>query len=235
MALGLPPALTRLAKRLADLTPLEAMLDALGQVGLRELELWVQSDLAEGPTAADKRAAELGALASMLNVLAPRPGWTYPIIKQAHYDKCRPPAAMTGRVLATKYGGWKRACKAAYGLKPEGRTLGRSHQAWPSPVPRGEPRVKPYTREDVVRAVRACGLELACRPSSSTYIRWSAAKRRLARVNNTSARIPTIGAVYRHFPPGVKGERWRRVLKAAALTENELRQAHARRIGSTLS
>jgi hypothetical protein len=207
------------------------MLDVLGPVRLRELELWVQSDLAAELAVADKRAAELGALASMLTPLTPALGWSYPTIKQAEYDRRRPQGARPGRRLAAKYGGWKRVCKAAYGLRADGRTRSRSHHAWPAP-PRGEPRVKPYTRDEVIRAVRACGLELACRPSSSTYVRWSAAKRRLARVNNTGARIPTIGAIYRHFPAGAKGERWRRVLEAAALTEDELRRAYARRIGS---
>jgi hypothetical protein len=230
-ALGLPPARTCLAKRPADLSPLEAMLDTLGPVGLRELELWVQSDLTVGPAVADKRAAELGALASMLNTLTPALGWSYPTIKQAEYDRRRPQGARTGRRLAEKYGGWKRGCKAAYGLKAEGRTRGRSHHAWPSPVPRGETRVEPYTREEVIRAVRACGLELACRPSSSTYVRWSAAKRRLARVDNTSSRIPTIGAVCRHFPAGNR-ERWRRVVEVVALTDEELGRAHGKRLGS---
>ncbi len=205
------------------------MLDALGPIGLHELELWLQADLADGPTVADKRAAELGALALMLNVLIPRPGWTYPTIKQADYDSRRPSAAMTGPVLATKYGGWKRACKAAYGLKTDGRTRGRSHHAWPA-TQRGEPRVEPYMLEEVIRAVRRCGLELGCRPSSSTYVRWSAAKRRLARVNNNCVRVPSIGAVYRHFPSCGRA-RWRRVLEAAALTDEELTGAARRRLG----
>jgi hypothetical protein len=216
-------------KRPAATSGVEAMLGALGSVGLRELELWVQADLADDMTAADRRAAELGPLASMLNVLAPLPGWSYPTIKQAEYDRRRARGAMTGPVLATRYGGWKRACKAAYGLKADGRTRGRSHHAWPNTL-RGEPRVEPYTRDEVIRAVRACGLELTCRPSSSTYVRGSAAKRRLARVNNVDVRIPSINAVYRHFPAGGR-ERWRRVLVAAALTEEELRRAHVRRLG----
>jgi hypothetical protein len=48
-------------------------------------------------TAADRRAAELGTVASLLNVLTPRPGWSYPTIKQADYDTRRPPAAMRVR------------------------------------------------------------------------------------------------------------------------------------------
>ena len=99
-------------------------------------------------------------------------------------------AAHGGAVLAERYGSWKLACKAAYGLKPDGRTLGRSHHAWPHPA-RGKPWIEPYTVDEVVWAVRRCGLELACRPMSTTYIRWSARKRRLARVNNRDVRIPT--------------------------------------------
>ncbi len=209
------------------------MLDALGPVGLRELELWLQADLAEGRQAADERASELGALASMLNALTPAAGWSYPTIKQAEYDNRRPEGARAGRRLAEKYGGWKRACKAAYGLEADGRTRGRLHHAWPATA-RGEPRVQPYTRDEVIRAVRACALELACWPSSSTYVRWSAGKRRLARVNNISSRIPSIGAVYRHFQRAASGDRWRRIVEATELTDAELRGAHARRIGSSV-
>jgi hypothetical protein len=119
----------------------------------------------------------------------------------------------------------------------EGRTRGRSHQAWPA-TPRGAPRMQPYTREEVIRAVRRCALELACRPSSTTYVRWSAGKRRLARVNNSNVhsnvRVPSIGAVYRHFPSGGRA-RWRRVLEAAALSDEELTGAFTRRLGSAQS
>jgi hypothetical protein len=217
-------------KRSSATAAVDAMLDALGPVGLRELELWLQADLAEEREAANERASELGALASMLNTLTPAPGWSYSTIKQAECDRRRQRGARSGRRLAEKHGGWKRACKAAYGLKADGRTRSRSRHAWPPPVARGGSRVQPYTRDEVIWAVRQCALELACRPSSSTYVRWSAAKRRLARVNNISSRIPTIGAVYRHFPADTKGERWRGVLEAAALTDNKLRNAFASRL-----
>jgi hypothetical protein len=67
------------------------------------------------------------------------------------------------------------------------------------------------------RALRALEWHHRRRRTSSTYIRWSHSKRRLARVNNADVRIPSINAVYRHFPTAGR-ERWRRVLMAAALT-----------------
>jgi hypothetical protein len=207
------------------------MLDAAGPVARRELEARLAADLTDEPTAADRRAAELGALASMLNMRAPARGWTYSTIGQAEYEKRRPDDAPPASVLAERYDGWKRACKAAYGLKPDGRTLGRSHHAWPHPG-RGRPWIEPYTVDEVVRAIRRCGLELACRPSSTTYVRWSATKRRLARENNKDVRIPNINAVYRHFGPRWSGARdaWRRAAAAAAITDDDLREAHVRRM-----
>jgi hypothetical protein len=89
--------------------------------------------------------------------------------------------------------------------------------------------VAEYTREEVIWAVRRCGLELACRPTSSTYITWSSTKHRLAREKGMSVRVPTIYAVYRHFPRGGR-QRWQRAVTAAALTDEELRAAYARRM-----
>jgi hypothetical protein len=93
--------------------------------------------------------------------------------------------------------------QSCLGLRPDGRTLGRSHHAWPHPG-RGRPWIEPYTLSEVLRAVRCCGLELACRPSSTTYVRWSATKRRLARVNMkltlpVLALRPTAGATKRWY------------------------------------
>jgi hypothetical protein len=215
--------------------PLEAMVDALSQLGRRELEAWLERDLTLQATPAERRAAELGVLAEMLSQITPEPGWTYAMIEQAEYDARRPPDAPSGRSLSESYGSWKRACKAAYGLKPDGRTLGRSHHAWPHHPGRGQPRVSEYIFDEVIRAVRRCGLELACRPTSTTYMRWSEAKRRLAREHGLTVRIPSIDAVYRHFPanahfPAGGRERWRRAVTEAALTDEELRDAYARRM-----
>jgi hypothetical protein len=209
--------------------PVEAMVAALSPLGRRELEAWLHRDFTVQATPAERKVAELGALAEMLNQITPEPGWTYAMIAQAEYDARRPPDAPTGRSLSERYGNWQRVCKAAYGLKPDGRTRGRSHHAWPHQPGRGQPRVSEYTTDEVMRAVRRCGLELACRPTSTTYMRWSEAKRRLAREHGMSVRIPSIDAVYRHFPGGGR-QRWRHAVAAAALTDDELRAAFAKRM-----
>jgi hypothetical protein len=69
-------------------------------------------------------------------------------------------------------------------------------------------------------------------PSSTTYVRWPAAKQRLARVNSMDARIPGIGAVYRHFAPSASGapDAWRRAVASAALSDDDLREAYALRM-----
>ena len=142
-----------------DSGPLTAMLNSLPPLGRREIEAWLAQQLAGESTPAERRVAELGALAEMLNQVAPEPGWTYSMIPQAEYDEHRPKDAPRGAVLAKRHGSWKRACKAAYGLKPDGRTRGRSHHAWPHEPGRGQPRVAAYTFDEVIRAIRRCGLE----------------------------------------------------------------------------
>jgi uncharacterized membrane protein len=230
-----PPDADSLDSGPLDSGPLTAMLDSLPPLGRREIEAWLAQELAGESTPAERRVAELGALAEMLNQVAPEPGWTYSMIPQAEYDERRPKDAPRGAVLAKRYGSWKRACKAAYGLKPDGRTLGRSHHAWPHEPGRGQPRVAAYTFEEAIRAIRRCGLELACRPTSPTYMHWYKAKRELARERGMSVRIPNIYAIYRHFPanahfPTGDRERWRRAVAAAALSDEDLRAAFAKRM-----
>jgi hypothetical protein len=215
--------------------PLAAMLHVLSPLGKRELEAWLAHDLTEELTPAERRVAELGALAEMLNDLTPEPGWSYAMIKQAEYDRRRPPEAPAGWILSKRFGGWKRACKAAYGLKQGGRTRGRSYHAWPHEPGRGQPRVSEYTFDEVIRAIRRCGLELACRPTSTSYLRWYKTKRRLARERGMSIRIPNIYVIYRHFTanahfPASDRARWRRAVSAAALTDDDLRAAFAIRL-----
>jgi hypothetical protein len=60
-------------------------------------------------------------------------------------------------------------------------------------------------------------------------MRWSATKHRLARERGLEVRVPTIAAVCRHFP-GDDRKRWQRAVAAAALTDDELLAAYARRM-----
>jgi hypothetical protein len=208
----------------------EPMLEGLSSLGRRELERALAGRLTREATPAERRAAELGALAGMLNERTPDPGWSYAMIEQAEYDERRPADAPAGSVLSKRHSGWKRVCKAAYGLRPNGRTLGRSHHAWPHEPGRGRPRVSEYAFDEVIMAIRRCGLELACRPMSTTYMRWYRAKRQLARERGMSICIPNIYVIYRHFAPSKHGARdaWRRAVAAAALTDDDLRAAFAR-------
>jgi hypothetical protein len=206
----------------------EPMLEALSDQGRRELERALAAGLGAEPSAAERRLAELGALSEMLRDLEPESGWDYPVIRQAEYDARRPSEAPTGALLASRYEGWPKACRAAYSLHEDGRILGPSlpWATWPSKHARN----RPYTREEAIRAVRRCGLELACRPTSTTYYHWVTRKRRVARERGLSLRIPSIVAVYRHFP-GSGRTRWRWVVSATAITEDELARAFANRIG----
>jgi hypothetical protein len=59
------------------------MLEELPPLARRELEARLSADLADGQTAAERRIAELGALAEMLDPRQPEPGWAYSTIPHA--------------------------------------------------------------------------------------------------------------------------------------------------------
>jgi hypothetical protein len=63
-------------------------------------------------------------------------------------------------------------------------------------------------------------------------VRWFATKRRLALVDNKDVRTPIVNAIHRHFTPSASGARdaWRRAVAAAALSDDDLREAYALRM-----
>lgn len=77
--------------------PIEAMIAVLSPLARRELEASLQAGLTQRPSAADRRVAELGALAEMLNPLPPRPGWNYSTIPQADTTSAAPSPRLPGR------------------------------------------------------------------------------------------------------------------------------------------
>jgi len=220
--------------------PIEALLRALEQGSLAELERALTLRLQPTPTPAERRVAELGLLAELLaerGSAASPDSPDVPRVEREAYERHRlasradAPAADT---LAKRYGGWRRACRAAHGLLPDGRHRGPG-KPWPSPA-RGRRRVSPYSLEEIRAAIRRCALELGRIPSSGDYHWWSREKRRALRARGVELatsrlpehRVPGIEALYRHYPCG--RERFRQALRESALSEVEIAIARANRL-----
>ena len=206
------------------------MLDGLSPQACRELERALIAHTSQLSSARDRRRGELGALSEMLHELALPAGGSYTLVQQIDYDRNRPLDAPRGALLTERYGGWRKACRAAYSMLPDGRPRGPSN---PWPGQRRHPNNhRPYTYDEVIAAVRRCALELACRPSSTTYMRWVERKRQHAHTLGVDPRIPTINTVYRHFHDTRDDRRrWQRIVVTAAITDQQLTDAFTTRIG----
>jgi hypothetical protein len=210
-----------------------AMLGALERPGLAELERALAERLNLRLTAAKRRVAELGVLAELLNVLPLDQAGRPPTISRDAYDAAAEKRGATdSKRLVERYGSWRHACRSAYGLLPDGRYVGQG-TPWSQPL-RGQPRMLPYTQQEVRDAIRVCGLELGRPPSSHDYHCWNREKRRRLRRagvqphrggGHRQPRIPNINVIYRFYPEG--DNRWLLAARDAALTEVEIATARA--------
>jgi hypothetical protein len=191
----------------SGLPPMLAMLEALDDASLAEVDRATRLTLNPPPSPAERRVKELGFLASLLQQLPPRQSFGFPVLKRREYDKLRPASATSSAVLVRRYGSWNAACYAAYSLQPDGRRLGPG-VPWPSS--RGRPGVRQYTREEVLGALRQCQHELGRRPSERVFARWTREKRRDARKRGARVRLPGPNVVYRYYPSACGG--WRQAL-----------------------
>lgn len=212
------------------------MAEALTPAGAMELERLLGALLkAPAPTPAQERVAELFALTQLLEselaVSLPRHPIAPVQVSQTDYERTRPTGAPTAETLVERYGGarkdgWAWACRAAWGLLPDGRKT-KPGQAWPSTL-RGRPRPPRSERDMVIRSIRECAFALLRRPSSNVYVEWLAAQRRRAKAGPGGGqtcepkRLASIAAVYQQFPQG-----WPTALAAADVTDSELEQARA--------
>jgi hypothetical protein len=157
-------------------------------------------------TPAERRAAELGAVAAFLRDAEPELGLGYPIPLRIDYDRSRPAAAPSSRTLVRRYGSWHAVCAAAFRVAPDG-TYDRTNRGWLGNQPwppwnldiHGRPR---YTRDEVIDAVRQCGAALGRVPNHTTYRYWAAVKRRDARGRGIDLRLPCWTVFRRLFPEG---------------------------------
>jgi hypothetical protein len=194
------------------LDPLTAMARALTRDELREFE-----------QAARRRVYKLAGLKTSvwaerlrpLTLLLEREGVEDSVllrVERKRYNECRPADAPSSERLVRAYGSWAAVCRAAAGVTADGRRRRVGTNA--SRSPRGR-RGTPYTRADVIAAVRLCAEELGCVPSSHRYIVWQRHKRTQARGRGMALRLPHYDAVRRLFHNGNNGNAWDAV-KAAA-------------------
>jgi len=231
------------SKTAGRLNPVRAMLDGLEADALAELERAMRLSAPGGAaTAAQRRWAELGFLAILLDNRAPNLAG-FAIIERSRYDKARdshllkpwrqagvdlpgtPPASA---VLQQRYGSWPAACYAADELQPDGSMRGWG-RPWPAPCRGKGTGPEAYAFEEILNGPRVCAFSIGRVPSSSDYLRWSLHERALARERGLVSRIPNVRTIYLRFPgpPGSRN-RWQKVIAAAGITESAIAQARAR-------
>lgn len=222
---------------MSELAPLSALVAALPQHRRVLIERELLLLQREEETPAERRLRTLLPLAEMLEERSPLPDWSFPLVRQADYDRERPATAPTSDWLAERFDGWLFACRAAYGIKADASWEGR-HNPWPNPtrnpgvanseVPRGTGR-EPYTRKEILRAIRRCARELGLHPTSTTFDRWVIRKRAAGRARGITVRLPRAQQIYRHFPADEGG--YNAALTAAGIGDGEIVEAQAERLG----
>lgn len=179
-----------------------AMLNALDEATIEQIERVLNSELNAPTRPAEERERLLGALIARRAELGASPA-------RADYDQHRPEGSAPSHVLVKTFGSWVRACRAAATEEAQGagEQPARPLRPWPNPT-RGRRRPADYTREEILRAVLRCAEVIGRIPTSNAYYGWVARQRRHARESGAETpRLPTQRSVERHF----KG--WGRVLE----------------------
>lgn len=212
---------------MSALSPLSALVAALPQHRRVVVERELRLRQAREETPVERRIRTLLPLAEMLEECSPLPGWSFPVVRQADYDRDRPATAPTSDWLAARFDGWIFACRSAYGLQTDANWEG-GHNPWLNPT-RGAPGREPYTRKEILRAIRRCAHELGLHPTSTTYDRWVIRKRAAGRARGITVRLPRAQQIYRHFPAADGG--YNAALAAAGIGDGEIVEAKAKRLG----
>lgn len=186
---------------------LAAMIDTLDESALEELAHVLRAKLGpRRPTAAERRGARLGFLAELV---AEHGTDIHPRVQRRLYDEQRPAAAPRSELLVEEYRTWLKACRAAEGVRPDGR-VNRARGSRPRDP---SPRVKTlaYSEREIRDAVRGCAQARGRVPTSPAYERWRATQVRSATSGGAVVRLPTLSTILRHT------KTWRAALAAAAL------------------
>lgn len=206
-------------KSMANADPLRsirAMIDAAPIDAVQEIARGLQDRLYQPQSAAACRVAELGLLAYCL-AEQPQDPWLGPQVTADYYDEqraLRATDAPSAETLARRYGSWKRACYAAYGLRIDG-SKSESGLPWASSIQGQPPRI-PYSREECIESVRLCAEAIGRRPSSSAYATWRRNRRARARAAGEKIRLAPVRRILKLLA-SERGERdgWRIVLEVA--------------------
>lgn len=194
-----------------------SMLRAAPAATRGEIHGLLAAELAALPSAQELRLAELGFLASLLSE-PPSTGCEFGTCERIYYDQRRPKHEPSSRQLVERYGSWPRACRAAYSLDTGGIRRGSS-KPWPT-TDRGKHR-EPFTRDEVLAAVRQCAEELRRagligQPTSWQYDEWVRRSKFEAKRRGQEARLPYARAIYLRFAERPRGRsRWHTILRAA--------------------
>jgi hypothetical protein len=206
------------------LAVVRAMAAALSPHARAALARALRLQLGEQPTISQQRVTDLGTLARMLDERAAADGHIEPRLRstapdrwlldpypvdRVHYDAHRPPRAPSSSLIVKRFGGsWRRACRAIWGLQPDGRYDGIG-QPWDNAV-RGNPRIR-YTDDECRHAVRRCAQRFGRVPTTSLYIRWTRLEKARARESGAALpRLPDYESLRRRYGG------WAQTLSAAA-------------------
>lgn len=205
-------------RRPAAVEAVLAMISTASIETRRQVHRLLTADLRTVESAAQRRVADLGFLASLLP--EPDSGLDFGVCRRAFYDELRPSSAPSSRQLVEAYRSWSRACRAAASLGPDGAKVG-AHRPWRGNV---ADHLELYTKDEVLTAVRQCAAELQrsglfSSPTSWQYDEWVRRKKLAAYGHGRVLRLPYASNIYRHFPrPELGRSRWNAVLEAAGLT-----------------
>jgi hypothetical protein len=198
---------------------IDAMVSLLEPHDVAMLARTLQAHLSPSGDAVRRRVEELGLLARVLEEVPQQPG-LLPYVDQARYERRRvaaDAAAPSARDLSERYGGWRRACYAAWGLGADGRKWAPG-QAWPWAVP-GTPHAATYTVEECVESWRRCRAALGRDPSSGDYHAWRQVERLKTRQERRQVRVASVEAILRELAPDRTPRAGWRIASARARVE----------------
>lgn len=207
-----------------ELAPIRAMITTLEPLALAELERALRLTLSPPETPAERRVAELGLLARLLDEHPDARRRQF--VARSLYDERRHADASKSpdsKRLVERYGSWQRLCRAPSSIRPDGRLHGK-HLAYNNET-RGRRRTSPYTRDEAQKAIPRCALELGRVPSSTVYQRWVTDVKRASRKAGVELpRLPDLRTVYRFY------KQWKRAIAAAQITAAEVAHARVERV-----
>ena len=174
------------------------MLDVLEPDGREALARALHAQVHAPATAAERRWAELGLLARLLDEHPQKAA--VPYVKRQVYDRAAEAAeAPPSERLVERFGSWRRVCWAAWGLLSDGRSaMGGLPYQLNRPDRRG---YRPYTVEEALASVCACSEALRRLPSSSAYHKWAREKKQQARASGQESRVVRMSIVLRLLAP----------------------------------